>query len=506
MIMLLWTLPVWVMLGCIASGRISTSLAATAGLITAIIVAMLSGPAGMGPDQLAQALQRGAWIGLTITPYILGGLAFWQMAAPSVTAEPPPPSSGDQAHARPDGTARDTASADTRPPSSQRKRRHLFLACFLIGPFAESATGFGAGMLGTIMLLRPLGFAPAPLMIFGLLSQTMIPWGGMGSSTLLAAAYAGLPPEQLGAWSTVPTALLVLLVWLPLFWRTADRAGLRLPHAWRAELGWTTAALVLAGVFTWHLGPETGLLASHGLLAALYHLWYQRPDRPALRQMAGKTLPYLLLTLVLVTTRLWTQLKETLSALLLLQPWPDLPGLSPFFHAGCLMMLGCLVTAVLKRRLPHLPQALRDACRTGSQPILSVFLFSMMAEVLSGAGISRAYADGLFASLGPQAILATPAASALFGVLASSANASNSLFMASVVTLGIKLGLSLPLLAALQHASGASMSLFSPVRMSMAARLCDGSGQERQVYRILLPYGAGALLILLGCALGVYRI
>lgn len=503
MIMLLWTLPVWVMLGCIASGRVGTSLAATFGLLTAIIVAMLSGPTGMSPEQLGQALQRGGWIGITITPYILGGLAFWQMAAPGMTAEPPTRSS--RAHT---DAARESphagASPRTRRPSSRRQRQHLFLACFLIGPFAESATGFGAGMLGTIMLLRPLGLAPAPLMIFGLLSQTMIPWGGMGSSTLLASAYAGLPAELLGAWSTLPTALLMILVWLPLFWHTAHRAGLGVRHAWVPELGWTIASLVLAGLFTWHLGPETGLLASHGLLAALHHLWYQRPDRTALRQIAGQTLPYLLLTLALVMTRLWTPLKEALIALFPLQPYPDLPGLSPFFHAGCLMMLGCLVTAVLKQRLPRLPHALRDACQTGSQPILTVFLFSMMAEVLSGAGISRAYADGLFSALGTQAILATPAASALFGVLASSANASNSLFMASVVTLGTKLGLSLPLLAALQHTAGASMSLFSPVRMTLAARLCDGTGQERQVYRTLLPCGATALLILLGCALALY--
>ncbi|MDO5102144.1 MAG: L-lactate permease [Lautropia sp.] len=503
--MLLWTLPVWVMLGCIASGRVGTSLAATFGLLTTIAVALLIAPSGMDAAQLTLALQRGAWIGLTIAPYILGGLAFWQMATPGVTAERPPRSTGDHT----DDALESASSDDTTckgQPSSQRRRRHLFLACFLIGPFAESATGFGAGMLGTIMLLRPLRIAPVPLMIFGLLSQTMIPWGGMGSSTLLAATYAGLPPEKLGAFSTLPTGLLMVLIWLPLFWRTAHTAGLHVPRVWLTELGWIITSLLLAAFFTWHLGPETGLLASHGLLAALYYLHYQRPDHAALKRMIRQTLPYLLLTLVLVTTRLWTPLKTWLNTLLPLHPYTDLPALAPFFHAGCLMLLGCFVVALLKRRLPQLPKILNDAVRQGSQPMLAIFLFSMIAEVLSGSGISHAYADGLFASLGEKAMLATPLASALFGILGNSANAGNSLFMASVISLGTKIGLSLPLLAALQHASGASMSLFSPVRMSMAAKLADGNGQEQRVYRLLLPYGGVALLILLGCAIVLYAV
>jgi lactate permease len=50
----------------------------------------------------------------------------------------------------------------------------LFTACFLIGPFAESVTGFGIGIIGTMMLVRRLGVQPIYLLAFSLLSQTMI--------------------------------------------------------------------------------------------------------------------------------------------------------------------------------------------------------------------------------------------------------------------------------------------------------------------------------------------
>jgi lactate permease len=166
---LFWFLPTIVLALAVLSGRCSPTLAAFLGLASAVPVAFATAPIPFGFGPLAGALARGAWIGATIAPYILGGLLFWQLAARTT----------------------DAATAPRRPESDERRarRRLLFFACFLVGPFAESATGFGVGMLGTIALLRHLRLAPAQLMVFALLSQTYIPWGAMGSGTMLAAAY-----------------------------------------------------------------------------------------------------------------------------------------------------------------------------------------------------------------------------------------------------------------------------------------------------------------------------
>jgi lactate permease len=66
-----------------------------------------------------------------VVPYILGGLLFWQMAI------------------RPGNAA---MSVETTLSDARARRRFLFTACFLVGPFAESATGFGVGIIGTMML------------------------------------------------------------------------------------------------------------------------------------------------------------------------------------------------------------------------------------------------------------------------------------------------------------------------------------------------------------------
>ena len=181
---LLWLLPALVVAAAVASGRINTTYAALLGLIAAIPVAAFSGPVDLGSAQLASALARGLWIGTTIAPYILGGLLFWQVAMPA---------------AKPASASASLGKTVTpAPESTLAQRRLLFFACFLIGPFAESATGFGVGMLGTVAMIRPLRIAPRHIMVFALMSQTLIPWGGMGSGTVLAAAYARMPATELG--------------------------------------------------------------------------------------------------------------------------------------------------------------------------------------------------------------------------------------------------------------------------------------------------------------------
>ena len=298
MMYLLWSLPALTVIAAIASGRVNTTIAAALGLLAALPIALLAAPAPFPLAQLAVALERGLWIGWIITPYILGGLLFWQMAAQG-------------------GMSKGAAG---NPPDAMRleplaRRRLLFFACFLVGPFAESATGFGVGMLGTVMLIRPLGLKPREIMVFALLSQTLIPWGAMGSGTLLASAYARVPATQLALYSMVPVALLSG-VWLALYWRTAARAALSAPAAELGrEAGWMAASLALLTAATALLGPETALLAAYGPLIVLRFLADRRPDRGQALDAARRALPYIALIAWLVATRLVPGLNRGLADL-----------------------------------------------------------------------------------------------------------------------------------------------------------------------------------------------
>ena len=153
---LLWSLPMLVIAGAIAIARLNATQAAALGLLATVPVAIYAGDTAFGGAQLALALERGAWIGATIAPLHPGRTV--------VLA-----SSRARRQRAADGSA-------ASPADARDRRRLLFFACFLVGPFAEAATGFGVGMLGTVALLRGQRIAPRHLMVFALLSQTLIPW------------------------------------------------------------------------------------------------------------------------------------------------------------------------------------------------------------------------------------------------------------------------------------------------------------------------------------------
>jgi lactate permease len=261
-----------------------------------------------------------------------------------------------------------------------------------------------------------------------------------------------------------------------------------------ASLGLLTAATAL-------LGPETALLAAYGPLIVLRFLLDRRPDRPQAVAAAKRALPYILVIACLVATRLIPGLNRALGALADIRPFADLPAWMPFLHAGSWLIAGALAMAAWHRQPGALGTQARASWKTGRHAVMSVFLFAMMAEVLAGAGISQAYADGLFATLQDWTILITPVLAGAFGILANSGNAPNSLFMPSQLSLAVHAGLNVPAAAALLHVSGTAMGIFSPVRMSIAAGLAHGQGQERSVYVLLLPFALAAFGILLSLAL-----
>ncbi|MFS8931360.1 hypothetical protein [Cupriavidus taiwanensis] len=490
---LVWAMPALFVVAAIVSGRVSVAVAALLGLVASIPVAVWDGVTPFGFEKLGLSLARGAWIGLNIAPYVFGGLLFWRVASRY--------SSKVDAKATQHQTEQKWALS-----GPTERRRRLFFATFLVGPFAESATGFGVGMLGTVGMLQKFDIAPRFLMVFAMLSQTMIPWGAMSSGTVLASAYARITPTTLGLHATVPVALL-MPVWLAMFWRTARNAGIAssVSNCVR-EAVWIASGLLLLAAATATIGPETALLASYGMLISVYYLLTERPNSSEMVVAARKVLPFILLISGLALTRLHPGIRGEFSSLLNITPFADLPSLRPLLHAGIWLIVGALVTAALTRQADLLWIEAMGAWKTAHQAILTAFFFAMMAEVTTGAGIASAIANGLMTSLRENAVLLAPLVSGSFGILANSGNPPNSLFLPSLQALSVQAGLSVAAVAAVQHVSGMSLGFFSPVRMTIAATLSDGKGQERSVYLFLLPYVLASFSVMTAIAFAVISI
>lgn len=477
---LLWALPALIVIVAIASGKIGTLTASLAGLATALAAAFLTAPQAFDIAEAITAVTRGVWIGWIVVPYILGGLIFWQVAFHSSGKGPP---------------------VEIPLPDARAKRRLLFFACFLIGPFAESATGFGVGIIGTMMLIRRLQLPPIHLLAFALMSQTMILWGAMGSGAIVAAAFARTDPTTLSVHSSLIYALLNAC-WLPLYWRLAAQAAIGAPtRELVSEALWLGAGLTLAIGATALLGPEIALLAAYGPLIVLRFLIDERPDSSAARRAFLRILPFALLIGWLVLTRLVPPLDRFLIEVGRVQPFAGAPAWSPLFHAGSWLIIGGIVTAILRGYARSLAGEARAAWKTGRLAVLSILTFSAMAEVLSGSGIAAGLAEGMFQTFGRASAILMPLVSAAYGALANSGNAANGLFMPSQVSLAVEAGLNVAAVIALQHAAALSLNMISPVRMSIVCSLAGTPGREREAWQIMMPFTAATILALLLAAI-----
>jgi lactate permease len=472
---IVWTFPALAVIAAIASGRLGTLAASLLGLSAALLVALALAPLDFRlPDALV-ALARGAWIGWIVVPYILGGLLFWQMAIRPGSAAMP---------------------VERGLPNARAKRRLLFTACFLIGPFAESATGFGVGIIGTMMLVRRLDVAPISLLAFSLLSQTMILWGAMGSSAIVAAAFARTNPTTLAVHASFFLVAFNVL-WLPLYWRMADKAGIAAGWGERiGEAAWLGASLALVIAATALLGPETAMLAAYGPIIVLRYFADERPDRRTLSLAVRRMAPFALLIGWLVVTRLVPPLAHFLEMTGRMQPFPGAPAWLPLFHAGTWLVVGAILTGLVRGHVSAFPTEIAATWKTGRPAVLTIVVFSMMAEVLSGSGIAKGLASGMYAALDRWAVVATPLISAVFGSLANSSNAANGLFMASQVSLATEAGLNVAAVIALQHAAALSLNMVSPVRMSIVCGLAGTPGCERESYRVMLPFALVVVAVL----------
>jgi lactate permease len=475
LIYLVWTLPALAVVAAIASGRFGALTASLIGLLIALVVALTSAPHSFVPSDAALALSRGAWISWIVMPYILGGLLFWQMAI------------------RPGDAAMPVESTIS---DMRAKRRLLFTACYLIGPFAESATGFGVGIIGTMMLVRRLDVAPIYLLAFSLLSQTMILWGAMGSGAIVAAAFARTDPTTLAVHSSYVLVVFNVL-WLPLFWRMADKAGI--VAGWRertAEALWLGASLVLVVSTTALLGPETAMLAAYGPMIVMRWLVDERPNRAAIILAMRGIAPFAAVIGWLVLTRSLPPLTLFLEEFGRMHPFSGTPAWSPLFHAGTWLVLGAILTGLLRGHIAAFPLEIRATWKTGRLAVFTIVTFSMMAELLSASGIAAGLARGMFDGFGRWAVVVTPLISSVFGALTNSGNAANGLFMASQVSLAREAGLNIAAVIALQHVAALSLTMVSPVRMSIVCSLAGTLGRERDAYRIMLPF-AGVIIIVL---------
>jgi lactate permease len=267
---LLAALPIVLLLGLLASGRVPAPAAALAGLVAALLTAILAYVPDMpgagyaervgrwAPTMLAAAANGAAFGLLPIGWIVLAAIFLY-----ALTVE----------------TGQFEVVKHSVASLSDDRRIQALLIAFSFGAFVEGAAGFGTPVAISAALLMGAGFRPLYAAGLALLANTSpVAFGALGTPILTLANVTGLPETELSkmAGRQLPLFSLVVPAWL--VWALSG---------WRGVVGVWPALLVCGGSFAlvqyavsnFH-GPwlvdVAGGLVSLVCLALFLRLWQPR--------------------------------------------------------------------------------------------------------------------------------------------------------------------------------------------------------------------------------------
>ncbi len=463
---LLYIAPIILVIGLVATGRVPLVRASLAGLIATVpaVIVALHGQRDLGEFFLIESL-KGAWLAWHAIAVTLAGLTVHhviQAAAPERQTE--------------------TVDASVSP-----HRRAYFLS-FVASGLIECAIGFGVGFALAIHGLRRLGVAPLPAIAVGLLSQMLVPWGGLGIGTTIGAALGHLPLQPFGLYSAslMPPFVLVLLGW---FWWWSHKLNLGLSLINMAlDVLWTVAMFGLLWLGNRFASVDTAGLIATAPLVALG--WLLDRNRPQLKTMLRVALPYLMLIGVLLSTRLITPLSQWLQSVAIMRPFDDMPAFPWAYQAGVMLLLTAIAYGALTLQPRQIGGILAQTWAAGRIAIATTLIFLIMARLMAASGIPADLAAAWQATAGEQALLATPLFAAVAGGLTGSNTASNSLMLPLQAALAGSAGANVLWVSALQNVTGSLFTTFFPGKVAMACAFAGIIGGERHVYRhvaLLMP-------------------
>ena len=455
----------------LASRRVSLLNAGTVGMVLALAMLIAAQPSlDAAVDKVVIKAAEGAWLAWHAMSIIATGLLFHR--------------------------AFEAWPRQTEAKSLENRRRAVFVACFLVGPFAESVTGFGVGLVVALAMLRHMGLPPVHAAALGLFSQVLAPWGAMGVGTRVGAELIGVSFAELGTASAL-LMMVVLPCLLPVFWRLIHQAGLNSTLADRAtDFGLTVCLAALIWATNRFVAPELGGGLATGVLLLLVEGPRLLRSAADVVRLLRRLWPYVLLVCGLMATRLVPPLSDWTGIWLVLDPFGGLAPLALLRHPATWL---ALVAAILLAGLPsgRAREVAGGAARAALVPMAATLVFVELAAFMSASGGAAMFGQAWQDVAGHFAVLATPVFGAAAGALTGSNTASNALMMNIQLSLAAESGLPPILTAAVQTVSGSICTMLTPGRIVLAAGLVGLVRAEGMIYRLALPIGLASVLALL---------
>lgn len=403
----------------------------------------------------------------------------------------------------------------------------VLLLGWVFASFLQGVGGFGVPVAVTAPLLVGIGLAPLPAVIVPFIGHSWaVTYGSLGSSFIALTGATGRAPALLAP----PTSILLGLA-APVCGALAAYAAAGLRGLWRAlppllVIGAVMALVqyVMSVIDLWNIASACAGLAglATGLLLTRGRRWRGSGNAATGGQKRGPSLPlaiapYVILIVLAVALIGVQPVKAALAQLRISLQIPQLQtsagwvtaasevGIPLLVHGASVLLFSTLLSFRLYRRRGWLDtgaarEVLTGVHRQGLRPAIGILAMVAMATVMQHAGMTRTLAEWLSRAVAPDWYALVGALIGALGSFMTGSNTnSNAVFAGLQMDSAQLLGLSVPLVLALQTSAGAIASMMAPAKILVGASTVGiGQGDEGRVLRSLLLYGS---LILAGLAL-----
>lgn len=449
----------------------------------------------LDPGAVAVGTVRGVWTGAWILAIVLPALLLFEVLDRSGAL----------------GHLAEAGRAIAPTPGRQR-----LLLGWVLPSFLQGAAGFGTPVAMSAPMLVKLGMAPVAALSTALIGyQWSVTFGSMGSSYFMASATARLGDAAAASFalragiilavSAVLSGLIVVL-----------RRGEDAPGQARRDVPVTLlVGLVMAVTLVGVVLAQPALGSTAAGLSGLLVAWAVLPQgrRPRGREVLLPALPYLVLTGMVTVAFGVPPVRDLLDRVPVVAPVLSgseaafghanpaaslSPVFRPLLHPWIYLLLATVVAVVAFRRYGWWPTgatraALRGWGRRSLGVASSIVALTVLAALMTDAGMVTAIAGALAAGLGMAFVAVSPLLGTFGTALTGSTTASNALFSALQAGVAGELGVSQEALLAGQTAGGNVGNALSPVNVAVGAAALGIAGREGEVIRRNLP--AAGLLI-----------
>jgi len=534
---LLPLIVVFVLLGVV---RTQAYVAALAGLLTSVAVAVLAFGMPLGLSLLS-ATQGGVYGVFPIMWIVLCALWLYQLTVSS-------------------GRFEDLRAVFDVVSDDPRVQAVLIAFCF--GGLLEALAGFGAPVAITATMLIALGVAPLRAACTVLLANTApVAFGAIAIPITTAANLTGLPFGDIGATAGRQAPILAAFVPLLLLLVVDGNRGLRevWPAALVTGLSFAIAQFATSNYLSVELTDIVASLVGLGATVVFVRIWtpvgagaaHERlaagrdaehavtaarggkgsgsavataptgsgtpadgADRPALDQARIwlALFPYLLVIAVFSACKLINPVKDWLARTDRKISWPGLDGhvlgasgkastatvytFGWLSSPGTTLLLCGVVVALVYRIAPQRAVAdfvttlvkLRFAILTVASVLALAYVMNISGQTVT-IGTWIAGAGAFFAFL-------SPVLGWLGTAVTGSDTSANALFAKLQATAGAKAGIDPTLLVSANTTGGVVGKMISPQNLTIAASAAGLDGRESEILRRVLPWSAGLLLVL----------